>query len=109
VGTLRFFYSKVLKRGWSVEETPYPKRPDQLPIILSMEEVNRLIEAAHTQFHRAVLITLYATGVRRAELAHLKISDIDSQRMVIHIQGGKGRKDRDVMLSPNLVNVLREP
>ena len=108
VGALRFFYSKVLKRGWGVEETPYPKRPDQLPVILSREEVNRLIEAAHTPFHRTVLITLYATGVRRAELAHLKISDIDSQRMVIHIQGGKGRKDRDVMLSPNLLNALRE-
>ena len=53
-------------------------------------------------------MTLYATGVRRAELAHLKISDIDSQRMVIHVQGGKGRKDRDVMLSPKLLEHLRE-
>ena len=58
-------------------------------------------------FHRTLLMTLYATGVRRAELTHLKVSDIDSQRMVIHIQGGKGRKDRDVMLSPVLLEELR--
>ena len=53
-------------------------------------------------------MTLYATGMRRAELAHLKISDIDSQRMVLHVQGGKGRKDRDIMLSPKLLEALRE-
>ena len=68
----------------------------------------RLIDSALTPFHRIVLMTLYATGVRRAELARLKISDIDSQRMVIHIQGGKGRQDRDVMLSPKLLDALRE-
>jgi len=59
-------------------------------------------------FHRTLLMTLYATGVRRAELTHLKVSDIDSQRMVIHVQSGKGRKDRDVLLSPKLLEVLRE-
>ena len=58
-------------------------------------------------FHRILLMTLYATGARRAEVAHLKISDIDSQRMVVHIRGGKGRKDRDVMLSPKLLDALR--
>jgi site-specific recombinase XerD len=108
VGALRFFYNKTLKRNWSVEETPYPKRTFRLPTILSQEEVGRLIESAASPFHRTILMTLYATGVRRAELAHLKISDIDSQRMVIHIQGGKGRRDRDVMLSPNLLQALRQ-
>ena len=68
----------------------------------------RLIESAITPFHRTILMTLYATGVRRAELANLKITDIDCQRMVIHIRGGKGRKDRDVMLSPNLLDELRQ-
>src|SRR6202035_5283471 len=58
-------------------------------------------------YHRTLLMTLYATGVRRAELTHLKVSDIDSQRMVIHVQGAKGRKDRDVMLSPKLLETLR--
>ena len=108
LAALRFFYIQTLKRAWSVAETPYPKKVLKLPIILSQEEVARLIDSAHTPFHRIVLMTLYATGVRRAELARLKISDIDSQRMVIHIQGGKGRQDRDVMLSPKLLDALRE-
>jgi site-specific recombinase XerD len=67
-----------------------------------------LIESALTPFHRTILITLYATGVRRAELANLKTADIDSQRMVVHVRGGKGRKDRDLMLSPNLLEELRQ-
>jgi integrase/recombinase XerD len=104
---LRFFYVQVLKRGWSVAETPYPKKVLHLPQVLSQEEVARLIDAVEFPFHRILLMTLYATGARRAEVAHLKISDIDSQRMVIHIRGGKGRKDRDVMLSPKLLDALR--
>jgi integrase/recombinase XerD len=108
LAALRFFYIQTLKKGWSVAETPYPKKVLHLPMILSQEEVAHLINSALTPFHRIVLMTLYATGVRRAELARLKISDIDSQRMVIHIQGGKGRKDRDVMLSPKLLKALRE-
>jgi len=108
VGALRFFYVKTLKRNWSVEETPYPKKRFNLPCVLSQEEVSRLIEAALTPFHRTILMTLYATGVRRAELAHLRIADVDSTRMVIHVRGGKGRKDRDVMLSPALLEELRQ-
>jgi site-specific recombinase XerD len=108
VAALRFFFTKTLKRSWNIDETPYPKRRVRLPVILSQEEVAHLIESADTPFHRTILMTLYGTGVRRAELAHLKVSDVDSQRMVIHIQGGKGRKDRDVMLSPNLLDNLRE-
>ena len=108
LAALRFFYIKTLKKAWSIAETPYPKRTHSLPAILSQEEVARLIHAAGTSFHRILLMTLYATGVRNAELTHLKVSDIDSQRMVIHIQGGKGRRDRDVMLSPKLLEELRE-
>src|SRR5271170_5795927 len=108
LAALRFFYCKTLKRAWSIADTPYPKGAHRLPAILSQEEVARLIQAAGTSFHRTLLMTLYATGVRRAELTHLKVSDIDSQRMVIHVQGGKGRKDRDVMLSPKLLEALRE-
>ncbi len=89
-------------------ETPYPKQARHLPTVLSQEEVARLINAAPTPFYRILLMTLYATGARRAELARLKVSDIDSQRMVVHIQGGKGRQDRDVMLSPVLLEALRE-
>jgi integrase len=108
LAALRFFYVKTLKKAWSIAETPYPKKGFHLPSILSREEVARLIDAALTPYHRTLLMTLYATGVRRAELTHLKVSDIDSQRMVIHVQGGKGRKDRDVMLSPKLLETLRE-
>ena len=108
LAALRFFYVKTLKKSWSVVETPYPKKAFRLPTILSQEEVERLIGAASTPFHRTVLMTLYATGVRRAELTHLKVTDVDSQRMVIHVRGGKERKDRDVMLSKKLLEELRE-
>jgi integrase len=108
LAALRFFFIKTLKRRWSVAETPYPKQARHLPTVLSQEEVARLINAAPTPFYRILLMTLYATGARRNELARLKVSDIDSQRMVVHIQGGKGRKDRDVMLSPILLEALRE-
>jgi integrase/recombinase XerD len=108
LAALRFFYIKTLRKPWSIVETPYPKKVQRLPIILSPEEVAQLIDSAPTPFHRILLMTLYAAGVRRAELTQLKITDIDSGRMIIHIQGGKGRKDRDVMLSPKLLEALRE-
>jgi integrase/recombinase XerD len=108
LAALRFFYTKTLKRTWSTAETPYPKKIFPLPTILSQEEVAQLIDSALTPYHRTLLMTLYATGVRRAELTRLKVTDVDSKRMVIHVQGGKGRKDRDVMLSPKLLDELRE-
>jgi site-specific recombinase XerD len=108
LGGIRFFYIRTLKQSWSADLTPYPKKVVHLPSILSREEVNTLIEAAPTPFQRTLLMALYATGLRRAELARLKITDIDSSRSVIHVQGGKGRKDRDVMLSQNLLAALRE-
>jgi site-specific recombinase XerD len=108
LAALRFFYTKTLRRAWSVADTPYPKRSHRLPAILSQEEVAQLIDAASTAFHRTLLMTLYATGARNAEVTRLKFSDVDSKRMVIHIQGGKGRQDRDVMLSPKLLEELRK-
>ena len=107
LASLRFFYIHVLKRNWSIAETPYPKKLRNLPGVLSQEEVTRLIDAADTPFHRILLMTMYATGARRAEAARLKVSDIDSKRMVVHIHEGKGGKDRDVMLSPKLLEELR--
>ena len=94
LAALRFFYTKTLKKTWSITETPYPKKAVHLPTILSQKEVTRLINAARPPLHRTLLMALYATGLRRAELARLKVSDVDSQRMVIHVQAGKGRKDR---------------
>lgn len=104
---LRFFYVKTLKRPYPLEEVPYPKRPSKLPIVLSQDEAVALINSAKNLYHRALLATLYSTGVRRAELCRIKVEDIDSQRGVIHIRGGKGGKDRDVPLSPNLLETLR--
>jgi integrase/recombinase XerD len=78
-----------------------------LPIILSEEEVSRLIESASNSYHRVILMMLYGTGLRREELSRLKLTDIDSQRMVIHVRQGKGNRDREVTLSPRLLEVLR--
>ena len=97
-----------MKRPWKSAETPYPQKVIHLPVVLSREVVVRLIDSAVFPFHRVILMTLNATGVRRAELAHLKVNDIDSQRMVIRIRGGKGRKDREVMLSPKLLDEPRD-
>jgi site-specific recombinase XerD len=108
LAALRFFFVKTLHRPWNTAETPYPKRVISLPKIMSPEEVGLLIESAILPFHRVILMTLYATGVRRAELANLRVSDIDSKRMVVRIQGGKGLKDREVMLSKVLIEALRE-
>ncbi len=108
LGGIRFFYIRTLRQTWSADLTPYPKKVVHLPSILSREEVNSLIEAAPTPFQRTLLMALYATGLRRAELARLQVTDIDSARHVIHGKGSKGRKDRDVILSQNLLEALRE-
>ena len=108
VEAVRFLFVHVLKRRWTMADLPYPKRPHTLPLVLSHQEVSQLINAAATPRDRVILMALYATGMRRAELAQLKIADIDTQRMVIHIRGAKGRKDRDVMLSPKLLEALRQ-
>jgi integrase/recombinase XerD len=105
---LRFFFCKTLKRNYPVEEVPYPRAPRKLPIILTQEEAVRLIDSASNLFHRAMLMTLYSTGMRRAELCHLKVEDIDSTRMIVHIRHGKRNRDRDVPLSPKLLETLRE-
>ena len=99
---------KTLKRHYMLENIPLPKEPRTLPRVLSQGEVTTLIESASNLMHRAILMTLYATGMRRAELCQLKVSDIDKERMVIHIRQGKGQRDRDVDLSESLLETLRE-
>jgi integrase len=105
---LRFFFCKTLKREYPVEEVPHPRAPRRLPIILTRGEAIRLIDSASNLFHRAMLIMMYSTGMRRAALCRLKVEDIDSTRMLIHIRQGKGGKDRDVPLSPKALETLRE-
>jgi integrase/recombinase XerD len=107
ISAIRFFFVKVLRRPYREIDLVYPKRPERLPVILSEEEVARLIESASTTYHRVILMTLYGTGLRPEELCRLKVTDVDSQRMVIRVRQGKGHKDRDVTLSPRLLEVLR--
>jgi integrase/recombinase XerD len=106
VSALRFLFVKTLRRHFLTEHIPFPKSPRRLPIVLSPEEVTRLIDAARNLYHRTLLMTLYSTAMRRSELCRLQVSDIDSQRMMIRIHG-KGRRDRDLPLSPRLLETLR--
>ena len=105
---LRFLFVKTLRRPYLPDHIPFPKRQRRLPTILDQQEVAQLIEAASNLMHRTMLMMLYATGLRRAELCHLTVSDIDSKRMVIHVRQGKGGRDRDVLLTPKLLETLRE-
>jgi site-specific recombinase XerD len=107
VAALRFFYLRTLRGHEFRQFLPYPKVGRKLPNILSQEEVTRLINASSSLFQRTLLMVLYGIGMRRAELARLKIADIDSQRMIIHVVDGKGHKDRDLPLSPALLETLR--
>ncbi len=107
VAALRFFFNKTLKRRYLLDDLPMPKRHRKLPEILSPDEVALLIGSASNLFHQTILMTLYATGIRSAELCNLKTSDIDSERMMVHIHQGKGGRDRDVPLSQKLLETLR--
>jgi integrase/recombinase XerD len=108
IAALRFFFLRVLKRRDMKEDLPYPKRRRRLPVVLSPEEVQRLIAGAKNLYHRTLLLTLYGAGLRRSEVAHLKVRDIDSQRMVLRVEQGKGGRDREIPLSPTLLAALRE-
>lgn len=109
LAALRFFFKKTLKRhDPEFDDLGVAKRPKKLPVVLSPEEVTQLIEAAPNLRHRTILLLLYATGLRRTEASRLKIADIDSQRMVIHVHQGKGSRDREVPLTPKLLEALRE-
>lgn len=109
MSALRFLYKKTLKRrDLAYDDLIFPKKPRKLPVVLSPEEVTRMIEAARNLMHRTILLVLYATGIRRTEASLLKVSDVDSERMVIHVRQGKGSRDRDVPLTPKLLDSLRE-
>lgn len=108
VAALRFVYKVSLHRDWRLEDIiPFPKKPEKLPVILSPEEVRQFLDAINATNHRAILTACYAAGLRISEAVHLKSTDIDSQRMVIRVEQGKGQKDRYVMLSPTLLETLR--
>lgn len=108
VAALRFLYRVSLKKDWTFEDViPAPKKPQKLPVIPSPEEVLHFLGSVRSTRNRAILTACYAAGLRITECIHLKAADIDSQRMVIRIDQGKGHKDRYVMLSPKLLETLR--
>ena len=108
VAALRFLYTVTLKKDWRVEDLiPAPKKPQRLPIVLSPDEMLQFLDSVPGLKHRAILTTCYAAGLRISEVLHLRPTDIDSHRMVIRVDQGKGQKDRYVMLSPKLLEMLR--
>jgi site-specific recombinase XerD len=108
VAALRFLYKVSLKRDWPFDDViPAPKKPQKLPVVLSPEEVLQFLSCVGNTMHRAILTTCYGGGLRISEAVRLKPTDIDSQRMVIRVDQGKGQKDRYVMLSPKLLEILR--
>lgn len=107
VCALRFLYRKTLKVDWPVEQIPFSRPATRLPEVLSLSEVSRLLSRVRGLVHLTILQTMYASGLRLAEALHLKPADIDSERMVIRVRQGKGRKDRYVTLSPTLLEKLR--
>jgi integrase/recombinase XerD len=109
VSALRFFYTVTLKRPWVVDDDiPTGRKVKKLPVVLSPEEVALFLNSVDNLKHRMILTVCYAAGLRISEAVHLKPAAIDSQRMVIRVEQGKGHKDRYVMLSPKLLAMLRE-
>ena len=107
VCALRFFYTHTLNQKIPIERIPFPRRERKLPLILSREEVKALLQAPRSLRHRTMLAVLYGSGLRVAEAAQLKVSDIDTPRNVLWVRLGKGSKDRQTLLSPRLLELLR--
>src|SRR5262249_47245477 len=104
---LRFLYRITLGKDWVLEGVPCPKGEKKLPVVLSTDEVAQFFEAVTSLKHRAILMTAYAAGLRVSEVVALRVDDIDSRRLVIRVRQAKGRKDRYVMLSARLLEILR--
>ena len=107
VCALRFLYRNTLGKEWALPYIPTPRREKKLPVVLSQEEVSRFLDNLPNLKHRALIMTAYATGMRVSEVVSLRAADIESDRMMIRVEQGKGRKDRYVMLSPNLLELVR--
>ncbi len=108
VSAIKFLYTVTLKRPEAVKDISHPKRPIKLPVILSPQEVLSVFEKVRSVKYRAIIATAYAAGLRISEVCALRISDIDSTRMSIHVRSGKGQKDRYVFLGESLLALLRE-
>ena len=108
VAALRFFFTVTLDRSEMARHLTFVREPRKMPAVLSPEEVARLLEAAPGPKYKAALSAAYAAGLRVCEVVALKVSDIDSERLLLRIEQGKGRKDRFAMLSPQLLELLRD-
>lgn len=108
VCALRFLYKVTLHKDWPVDHLPYAKQPRRIPSVLSRAEVRQFLSCVPRPAHRMLLTTLYAAGLRLSEGLNLQVTDIDSQRMLLHIRSGKGQKDRLVPLSSTLLQELRD-
>ena len=108
VSALRFLYATTLGKEWPFRQIPYPKKPKELPVVLSVAEVRRFLAAIDNLKHRTMFMTIYSTGLRLNELLNLQVSDIDRGREVIRVRQGKGRKDRYVPLFASLLDALTE-
>jgi len=108
VCALRFLYKVTLKRNWDLDRIPHARREKKLPVVLSPEEVVQFFQAVKSVKYRTILVTAYSAGLRVSEVTRLKVRDIDSRRMIIRVEQGKGGKDRYVMLSRKLLDLLRE-
>ena len=106
-GALKFLYARVLKQKWFDEEIAAPKRRPILPTVLSVEQITRILDCTHNLKHWTIIATFYATGLRCNELRHLKVSDIDSHQMLLHVREGKGDVERKIPLSPALLERLK--
>lgn len=107
LSAIRFLYEHTLSRPWTLQRLRRPRTPKKLPLVLSPQEVRRLLEAVADPQHRAILTTIYAAGLRVGEATQLRVEDIDSQRMVVRVRQGKGQKDRYALLTPSLLQELR--
>lgn len=105
---LKFLYVETLGREWKIDHLPRSRREKRLPLVLSVQEVKRIFEAVINIKHRTVLMTCYSAGLRVSEVSHLKVTDIDGQRMQIRVEQAKGKKDRYTLLANSLLDQLRE-
>ena len=105
---LKFFYETTLKRDWNGYRIPRVRKGKKLPVVLSQQEIQAIFSATRNLKHRAVLMTIYSAGLRISEVVHLKVVDLDSQRMVIRVEQGKGQKDRYTLLAQRTLDVLRD-
>jgi len=105
---IKFFYSDCLERAWELDKIPRPKIEKRLPVVLSQEEIKSIFQHVVNTKYKIALMLIYSAGLRLSEALHLRLTDIDSKRMEIRVEQGKGKKDRYTLLSNLILNKLRE-